>query len=159
MFVYHLASKLQRKGVPALYCKFEYPLDNELEIADVCGLPSLRILEDAVSNWNKRSLIPYLVVDGLEFVLRAPIFTEVLSKLFQQRVSFIGNTEAQDCVEKFFTMLNNRETIVKSWTQPSAGLFERIGGQNTVSDFRGLYLQDNSMQDSTKILRRGSAAK
>lgn len=65
MFLYYLTRKLQEAGVPALYCKFEYPLDAEVEIADFCGLPSLRILEDAVSNWNKRNLIPYLIVDGL----------------------------------------------------------------------------------------------
>jgi hypothetical protein len=150
---------LQHKGVPALYCKFEYPLDTEVEIADACGLPSLKILEDAVSNWNKRSFIPYLIVDGLEFVLRAPIFTDVLIKLFQQRISFIGNTEAPDCVERFFTVLTNRETIVRSWNQPSPSMLERISGQKSVSDFKGLSLLELNTQDSSKISRRGSTAR
>ena len=92
MFMYHLASKLQSKGVPALYCKFEFSLDTEIEIAEICGLPSLKMLEDAASNWNKCNMIPYLLIDGREYVLRAPVFTDTLNKLFQQRVSFIGNT-------------------------------------------------------------------
>lgn len=108
MFMYSLASRLQRKGIPALYCRFEYPLDTEVEIADACGLPSLRILDDAVSNWNKRNLIPYLIIDGLEYVLRTPAFMDVLSKLFQHKVSFIANTEAPDCVQRFFAVINNR---------------------------------------------------
>jgi hypothetical protein len=66
MFIYKLAERLQSRRIPAVYCKFEYHLDNEYEIADTMGLPSLRILEDAVVNWNKKKLIPYILIDGLE---------------------------------------------------------------------------------------------
>lgn len=34
------------------------------------GIPSLRILEDAVENWNKKGLRPYILIDGLEYVAR-----------------------------------------------------------------------------------------
>jgi hypothetical protein len=81
MVLYRLAERLQLKGIPALYCKFEYHLNNEYEIADTMGLPSLRILEDAVSNWNKKKLIPYLLIDGLEFVVKSQSFLDVMNRI------------------------------------------------------------------------------
>lgn len=63
------------------------------------GIPSLRILEDAVENWNKKGLRPYIVIDGLEYVARVKPLAEVLSRMLQNhRLGFVANTEKSDCL-------------------------------------------------------------
>jgi hypothetical protein len=74
-------------------------LDTEVEIAEQLGVPSLRIIEDAVSNWNKKNLYPFIIIDGLEFVVRSQELLKVLDRLLtQHKVNFIGNTENIDTI-------------------------------------------------------------
>lgn len=74
-------------------------MDTEVEIAEQLGVPSLRIIEDAVSNWNKKNLYPFIIIDGLEFVVRSQELLKVLDRLLtQHKVNFIGNTENIDTI-------------------------------------------------------------
>lgn len=129
--MYDLTVKLHSKGVPALYCKFEYEVDNEAEIAQQMGVPSLRIIEDAISNWNKRELRVYVIVDGLEFVVRSQELLRVLDRIFSQyKVNFIANTENFDAIEPFFRIVRDREIIIKSWQPPTKAFFEKVSTNN-----------------------------
>lgn len=57
-------------------------------------IPSIKTLEDVIETWNLKGTIPYLIIDGIEYLASCQEFLEHLASIFKRlNVNFVGNTE------------------------------------------------------------------